>query len=163
MNWQEPVPLDFAHSVSEFDSGVETLNLWLKNRARNSEGRSARSYVVCTGKSAVVGYYCLSAHLVATEALPKRLGRNMPRKSPVFLLGRLAVDRSIQGKGLGLFLLRDAMLRSLAASMTIGARALMIEAKDEAVKPFYEGLGFVNFPPDSLSLFIPFETIAKSA
>jgi GNAT superfamily N-acetyltransferase len=161
MSWLAPVPLSRHHLVQEFSCGVESLDSWLKERAFTAEGRSARTYVTCDSRGLVVGYYCLSAYMVSIESLPMRLGRNMPRRSPVLLLGRLAVDRKFKGKGLGKLLMRDAVLRALSGSVIIGARALMIEALDERAKAFYAGLGFISFPPDSLNLFLPFETISN--
>jgi GNAT superfamily N-acetyltransferase len=161
MIWLAPTPLTRSHLVQDFNCGVDSLDIWLKERAFTAEGRSARTYVSCDSMGLVAGYYCLSAYMVSVESLPKRLGRNMPRKSPVMLLGRLAVDRKFKGRGLGKLLMRDAILRALSGSVIIGARALMIEALDERAKAFYASLGFVSFPPDSLNLFLPFETISK--
>lgn len=160
MNWSAPVPFSRDHVVQDFNCGIQALDQWLKTRAAGAEGRSARSYVICGDGPRVIGYYCLSAYWVSNDSLPKRLGRNMPRRSPVILLGRLAADTRHQGQGLGRILLRDAMFRSLTGSETIGARALMIEALDEKAKSFYVSLGFVSYPPDSLNLFMAFETIA---
>jgi GNAT superfamily N-acetyltransferase len=163
MSWLEPVALSSRRSVQNFNCGVEALDSWLKIRAFSAEGRSARTYVSCDVSARVAGYYCLSAYMVSNDSLPKRLGRNMPRKSPVILLGRLAVDLAFKGRGLGKSLMRDAILRALSGSVTIGARALMIEALDENAKAFYTALGFISFPPDSLNLFLPFDTMAKEA
>jgi GNAT superfamily N-acetyltransferase len=161
MNWPKPAPLSADHLVQHFNCGVESLDNWLKSRALSAEGRSARTYVACGIGQQVAGYYCLSAYMVSTESLPKRLSRNMPRKSPVILLGRLAVDRAFNGQGLGKSLMRDAILRALSGSVIIGARALMIEALDDRAKEFYLSLGFVSFPPDSLSLFLPLDTFKQ--
>ena len=161
MIWLAPTPLTRSHLVQEFNCGVESLDIWIKQRAFTAEGRSARTYVICDTQGLVSGYYCLSAYMVSIDSLPKRLARNMPKRSPVMLLGRLAVDRKFKGNGLGKLLMRDAILRALSGSVIIGARALMIEALDERAKAFYEGLGFISLPPDSLNLFLPFETISK--
>jgi GNAT superfamily N-acetyltransferase len=161
MSWQAPVPLSRSHIVHDFNCGVESLDSWLKIRAFGAEGRSARTYVACGIGQRVAGYYCLSAYMVSIESLPKRLGRNMPRKSPIILLGRLVVDVGFKGKGLGKLLIRDAILRALSGSVIIGARALMIEALDDSAKEFYQSLGFVSFPPDSLSLFLPLDTFKQ--
>jgi GNAT superfamily N-acetyltransferase len=161
MIWPEPAPFSPDHLVQDFNCGVESLDNWLKSRALSAEGRSARTYVACGIGQHVAGYYCLSAYMVSNESLPKRLSRNMPRKSPVILLGRLAVDRAFKGQGLGKSLMRDAILRALSGSVIIGARALMIEALDDRAKEFYLSLGFVSFPPDSLSLFLPLDSFKQ--
>ncbi len=79
----------------------------------------------------------------------------MPRHPiPVVLLARLAVDVTVQGHGLGAFLLADAMGRSLAAAESIGVRALLVHAKDESARAFYERFGFVASPTDPLHLML---------
>jgi len=153
------VPLDGTHDLSRFDCGKQPLNDWLKEHALQSEGRSARCFVACDGKH-VVGYYCLSAGAVERNKLAGRFRRNMPNVVPVIVMGRLAIDRSVQGRGLGRALLKDALLRVLAASKQVGARALLVHAIDDEVVPFYRAYGFLPLAPDMRTLFLPLETIA---
>ncbi len=91
----------------------------------------------------MVGYYSLTAGSVRSEEAPARVAKGLA-KHPigVILLARLAVDRREQGNGLGRALLKDALLRILAAADTIGARAVLVHAIDEQARKFYEHFGF---------------------
>jgi hypothetical protein len=94
-----PVPLAEHHELVEFDSGVPELNDWLRRRARaNQAGGASRTFVVCEGNR-VVAYYALASGAARTPEAPGRLKRNMPDPIPVAVLGRLAIDRTYQGRG----------------------------------------------------------------
>jgi predicted N-acetyltransferase YhbS len=154
-----PIPLDRAHDHNRFDCGKQPLNDWLKERALQSEGRSARCFVVCED-TRVVGYYCLSAGAVERDKLSGKLRRNMPDVVPVIVMGRLAIDSAMQGRRLGRALQKDALLRVLAASKEVGARALLVHAIDDEVVPFYRAYGFQSLANDTRTMFLPLETIA---
>jgi len=97
-----PEHIDIGHDVSAFRSGVGTLDDWLKRRALTNERSGAsRTYVVCAANKRFVGYYALANGGVAVEMATGRTRRNMPDPVPVMVIGRLAVDRAYQGRGLG--------------------------------------------------------------
>jgi len=151
-----------AHLTADFDCGVAVLDAWLKERAlKNEEGGASRTYVICSG-GRVVGYYALAAGSILNAKAPSAVRRNMPDPIPVILLGRLAIDKAWQGKGLGKALLRDAVLRTIHASEITGVRALLVHAISEDVKSFYQGLGFRESPVDPMMLAITLE-VAKTS
>ncbi len=140
-----PTLLTPDHAVDEFDCGVEALNTFLRRHAlTNQRNHSARTFVaVPVGEQRVVGFYSLCAASVAYEQTPGRVRKGLARHEvPLVLLARLAIDVSVQGRGLGAGLLRDALMRFMAAQESIGARALLAHAKDDAAKAFYERWGF---------------------
>lgn len=98
------------------------------------------------GGKVVVAYLSLAAHLVVRADLPPRLGRGSPDAIPAVLLARLALDRSLQGQGLGGELLVDALSRAVQASDVAAARLVAVDAIDEAAAAFYEHHGFVAVP-----------------
>jgi GNAT superfamily N-acetyltransferase len=156
-----PEPLAAEHDVSHFSNGVHaSLDQWLRERARLSEGLSARTYVVCPAdESAVVGYFSISTALEQRNALPSaKLRRGMPDQVPVLLIGRLAVDAGWRGRGLGSALLVDALRRCLAASEIAGARAVIAHAIDESAADFYQRHGFVRSPLGERVMLMPIET-----
>ena len=123
-----PQVLDAHHDVSAFECGEPALDAWLRTRAlENQSSGASRTYVLCQ-EQRVVGYFALAAGDVSVKESPGRFRRNMPEPVPVVLLGRLAVDRSIQGKGVGRALVRDAMLRVLNAADSIGIRGILVKA-----------------------------------
>jgi GNAT superfamily N-acetyltransferase len=149
-----PVPLAPDHELDDFHSGVQPLDDWLKRRARaNEAGGGSRTFVLCAGRQ-VVGYYSLAAGSLLPDAATGRIRRNMPNPVPVILLGRLAIDRAWQGKGLGGDLLRDAVLRTMSAGDVVGVRAMLVHAISTEAKTFYEQHGFHPSPVDPLMLMI---------
>ena len=143
------------HEVSAFDCGREELNVWLKRHALTSQrSDSAQSYVLCE-RDSVVGYYALVAGSVDREEAPGRIAKGMPRHPiPVLLLARLAVDSAHQGRGVGAILLGDALYRAASGAEIIGARALLVNAKDEDARAFYERYDFEPSPVHPLQMFL---------
>lgn len=159
MTLSAPVPLTADHDLTDFDCGQPVLNDWLKQRALKNESRFSRTYVVCEG-ARVVGYFCISAGAVERQAAPGKLRRNAPDSVPVSVIGRLAVSRSHAGRGLGADLLADALRRIAVASQSIGIGAVLVQAKDEAAKRFYQRCAeWLEYPADSRTLFLPIETV----
>jgi GNAT superfamily N-acetyltransferase len=158
-----PAPLSADHDLSRFDCGRAPLNDWLRERALDSEGRTARTYVVCEG-SVVVGYYCIAAGSVERQALPSRLKRaqGLPGNIPVTIIGRLARDLRYRGTGLGRDLLRDALIRCLSASQVVGSRAVLTHALDEEAARFWTGCGFVESPIGSRTFFLAMERVVEA-
>ncbi len=149
-----PEKLEPDHDFSSFESGTPVLDDWLRRRAlRNQESGASRTYVVCAGRR-VVGYYALAAGAVAQAEATGRTRRNMPDPLPVMVIGRLAIDSSYQGRGLGRALLRDAVLRTLQAADIAGIRAVLVHAISEDAKRFYERCGFQPSPVDPMTCMI---------
>ena len=149
-----PEPQAGHHQIEAFDSGVPSLDEWLKRRAApNQASGASRTFVSCDGGK-VVGYYALASSAVAPSATPGRFRRNMPDPIPVVVLGRLAVAQSRQGHGLGRALFQDACLRVIHAAEVVGIRGLLVHALDEKAKAFYLSLGFDESPLEALTLMV---------
>ena len=160
MNRPESITVD--HVVAEFDSGRSVLDDWLVSRAlRNEREGGSRTYVLSDG-GVVIGYYCLSAGSVMHRVAPGRIRRNMPDPIPVVLLGRLAVARTHQGRGIARALVRDAILRILQVAEIAGIRALLVHALDEDTAVFYRHLGFARSAIDPLVLMLPLATARRT-
>ena len=154
-----PEPLADIHKLDDFRSGIDLLDDWLRRRARpNQVSGASRSFVVADNNK-VIGYYALASGAIATAGSIGRLRRNMPDPIPVAVLGRLAVDRSQQGKGLGRALFRDCALRVVHAADTIGIRGIVVHAISEQAKAFYQALGFGPSPADPMTLMITLQDI----
>lgn len=164
MNPQQPRPIRAGDNTTDFDSGEDSLDRYLAERAlTNHLADLARCYVCVDSVTArVLGYYTLSAVAVEHAALPGKIRRNAPDPVPAVLLGRLAIDARAQGSGLGRFLVRDAILSTLAAADRVGVRILLVHALHEQAARFYEQLGFKRSPTDQLHLHLLLADVRKS-
>jgi len=153
----DPEPLGPGHILEGFDCARGSLNVWLLEHARAAAAAgSARTYVIVdSDQDRVVGYHALTAASVERHAATARVVKGMPRYPvPAVLLARLAVDTSVTGRGVGAWLLRDAMSRTLAASETIGVRAMLVHAIDENARAFHIRHGLEPSRTDPLHLMM---------
>lgn len=159
---QRPILLESTHDLDDFDCGIEILNTYLKRYAlQNHNAGSSKAYVALRGNQ-IVGYYTLSYSSVSPEEATKRVSKGLGKYPiPVILLGRLAVDRTEAGKGLGKGLFVDALLRTYQASEIAGLRAVLVHAKDESAKQFYLRFGFEPSPTDEFQLFLLLKDVRK--
>lgn len=162
MNFTRPRKLERADTRIGFRSGANDLDDWLTKYAwQNQEANNAITYVITDG-SRVVGYYAITMAAIARSAAPEPLQRGRPNQVPCILLARLAVDQRFKGEGLGWELLRDALLRGLQLSGSIGAAAILVHCRDEATKAFYLHNGdFLPSPVDELHLMIPIKALRR--
>ena len=164
MNPQRPRPIELSDNTTDFDSGEVSLDRYLTDRAlTNHLADLGRCYVcVDADTDKIVGYYTLSAVAVEHADLPGKVRRDAPDPVPAVLMGRLAIDTKAQGSGLGRFLVRDAILSTLAAADRIGVRILLVHALHERAATFYEKLGFKRSPTDPLHLYVLLADARKS-
>ncbi len=143
------------HAVDTFDCGRADLNRFLQQYALpNQRSGGSQTYVGLVDDS-VVGYYALAAGSVEQDIAPERMKKGLAKHAiPILLLARLAVDLPWQKQGMGAALLKDATLRTLQAADIAGIRALVVHAKDERAKQFYERFDFLPSPSDPLHLFV---------
>lgn len=132
------------HETTPFSCGEASMDNWLKTRAlRNQKLAATRTFAVTlANEKVVIGYYGLSMSEIIRSAAPKSTQRNMPESIPVVLLGRLAIDQSWQGKGLGLYLVQHLIQTALLASQTVAARMIITKPIDQSADQFYQAVGF---------------------
>lgn len=159
-------PLADRHDRRGFSCGVQALDRYFHEQAGQDSrrGLAVPCVLVEADSGALVGYYTLSAFSMVPASLPAERIRRLPAypSIPAILIGRLAVDSRYQGQGLGKRLLMDAIHRSLDISRQIGVWAVVVDAKDDAARSFYEGYGFVQFADHEYRLFLPMATIAQA-
>lgn len=159
--WHEE-PIGKHHDRDAFDCGDGALNQFLHRHARQShEKGGAKTYLAVSElNEKILGYYSLSPASIAYERAPEVIKRGLARHDvPVFRLGRLAVDSSVQGQGLGGQLLLAAGRRCLLVAAQAGGVALLIDAKNERVAEWYASYGAVPLLDAQLCLLLPFKTI----
>lgn len=159
--------LSDQHDRSGFACGTEALDRYLQRQARQDADRNvAVTYVLvrADAPSTIAGFYSLCALAVRLEDLPVATAKKLPRYPlvPVTLLARFAISQRHQGQRLGEYLLMDALQRCLEQSRRVASAAVIVDAKDQAAKAFYERYGFIAFPSQPLRLFLPMRTIAKA-
>ena len=165
-SFDPPVLLTEAHDSSGFDSGEPVLDEWLRRRAWNNlQASASRTYVICPkGALRIVGYFAVSMGQILASETTGAMRRNMPKFIPAVTLGRLAIDRAWQGKGLGRTLLADAIDRALRASIEVSARLVIVHAISDAAEAFYRHHGFTRLPLETPTLaldLVKFGKIAK--
>ena len=158
-------PLGPDHGRTAFSCGEPTLNAYIRRYAsQDVRRRIAQVFVaIADPPKSIAGYYSLSAASFSREDLPPELARRLPRYPvPAAILGRLAVERAYQGRGLGEFLLFDACERILQASRSMAVYAVIVDAIDDRARTFYERYGFEVFPETTSRLFLPIQTLERA-
>lgn len=158
---------DTEYVTKEFDCGKAPLNVFLtEHLKRQHGGKFLRAYVLRTKepKPDVMGYYTLSGSCFDKKALPsKTQQKKIPYKNvPTVTLGRLAVDKSLQGQGYGAVLITHAMKVIWQASQAVGIHGMFVDAIDDEAKAFYVKLGFIQLVEENgNSLFYPTSSIEQ--
>ncbi|WP_310134451.1 GNAT family N-acetyltransferase [Paraburkholderia terricola] len=150
---QHQIAAEAALRLSKGACGLRAILPPRRRALKNQAGGASRTFVACDGQR-VLAYYALASGAVAVDAAPGRFRRNMPDPIPVVVLGRLAVDRSLQGRGVGRALMRDAGQRVLQAADAIGIRGLIVHALSTEAQTFYERIGFEPSPIDPMMLMV---------
>ena len=165
VDWHEEA-VGRHHDRQSFDCGSPDLNGYLHRYARqNHESGGAKTFVAVTPAepARILGFYSISPGAIAFARVPANLTRQLGHYDvPVFRLGRLAVDLSVQGHGLGGDLLLAAGERALAVAMEVGGVALAIDAKDVKTARWYERFGALVLLDDPLKLVLPLSVIADA-
>jgi GNAT superfamily N-acetyltransferase len=157
-----PEPIAPQHQLTAFDSGEAALDDWLKRRALKNQGNDAsRTYVICDG-GAVVGFYCLAAGAIGHAEAPGPLRRNRPDPIPVLVLGRLAIHKDQQQKGLGTALLNDAIRRTFQAAEIAGVTALLVHALSQSAQRFYRSRGFIESSIEPMTMCLILATARQA-
>lgn len=155
------------HDRAAFSCGYPELDEYIRHRASQDVKRNLAAVFVLIHNDdpkKVVGYYTLSSQHLQLGQIPaeiaKRLGKY--RSVGVTLLGRMAVDSTQQGQGIGELVLLEALKKSLSATENVASFAVFVEAKDDKTAGFYRKYGFIGLPENSRKLFLPMKTIAQS-
>jgi GNAT superfamily N-acetyltransferase len=158
-------PLGKHHDRAEFTCGVESLDAYLKTQASQDMRRKANAIFVLVRVDAsnkIVGYFTLCAYGVTPGIIPETAQKHIPRYPIVSatLIGRLAVSKDAQGKGLGSVLLARALHKAYANSSVVGSSMVVVDAIDDKAVRFYQGYGFIKLP-ESMRLILPMRSLAE--
>lgn len=156
--------LENIHIKNDFSCGYDLLDNYLKRQANQDIKRKLSSCNVLVDEQNIVkGYFTLSANSIRREELPEELSKKLPPSYsdlPVILLGRIAIDKSMQGKGFGEILLFDALKKCLDLSNQIGILAVIVDPIDDKAVSFYKSYGFIELPTSS-KMFLAMKTIEQ--
>ncbi len=152
--WQKPELLTPDHVLTGFSCGKPELDEWLVKRAVANQARGATTTHVVVKDGRVIGFYSLSSAVVAHRDARGKDRRNMPDPIPAVMLARMAVDEKHRGQGLGAALLGAAITTTVAAAGAIGIACLLVHAKDEEARAFYQHFGFDPSPTDPMHLIL---------
>lgn len=158
-------PLSKQHDRKTFDCDEASLNLYLTRYANQDIRRRVNRVFVAsppTEPQRVIGYYSVSASSLATADTPEKFRHRLPSYPlPVALLGRLAVDKPHQGRGLGEILIADALQRIALASQVMAVYAVVVDALNDKAANFYRQYGFIQLPSQPLKLFLPMDAVSR--
>lgn len=152
------LPLAGSHDRQAFDCGRQELNDWLRQVARQHQDKGLSKTFAAVREdepASICGFYALTLAELENRHLPDALRKKLPRRVPGVRLGRLAVDRRFQGKGLGELLLVDALTRARRIHAEAGGIGLFVDAIDEQAAGYYLRFGFQAIPDNPLLLFFP--------
>lgn len=155
--------LDKKHRKQEFECGKEMLDYYIRNQAGQDVKRKLSVCFVLEDMETglIQGYYTLANNSIPLNVIPEHIRKKLPKSYtsiPTTLLGRLAIDKQFQGKGIGKILLTDALKRSYEASEKIGSYAVVVDPVDNEAEKFYQKFGFIKLP-DSKKMFIAMQTL----
>lgn len=146
--------------LKDFSCGEIDLDIYLKRFAKTNHKKGIGKTFVFLNECRVVGFYTVSMASIEFCNIPARFQLGIPKYPiPVARIGRLAVDTGHQGKMIGRQLLIDALKRILDASRSIAAYGIIVNAKSDKAKIFYEKFGFMSFENEPLSLYLPIMTV----
>jgi len=150
------------HERAAFTSGVPAIDGWFHACAMQDQKRRVAQVFVGLDDAGIAGFYSLSMFTLALDSLPAKLLHKLPRYEsiPAVLIGRLARAERARGAGVGDLLLADAVQRALAATTSVAAWAIVVDAKDERGRSFYQAHGFIPLPSRPNRLFLMMETAA---
>jgi GNAT superfamily N-acetyltransferase len=158
--------LDASHDVSNFVSGEDSIDNWLKRQALTQQATgSARTFVLLEpGSPQVWGYYALTVASVERDQVTKAARSGLPQSFPIpaVLLARMGRDEKRRGQGYGPILVADAVLRTLTIAKEAGVRLLIVHALNEKAKEFYLGLDFQPSPIDERLLMLSVQDLAAT-
>lgn len=158
-------PVTRNHNRTAFDCGNHDLNQYLRNIARqHTEKGISRTFVLVedSNPSAILGFFTLAACEILVEKLPRKYAKKYPARAPAAKLARLAIEQSLQRKGLGTHLMVNAIERILKVSEHLGIIGFFVDAKNQGAKAYYEQFGFIPLPGNQLELFLPLATLRKA-
>ena len=151
-----------AHDRSAFSSGNLTLDRYFRGLVtQDIRRRVSNCFVALDATGAIAAYYTFAATSLPLGDVAPEHAKRLPRYEafPACLLGRLAVDQRFQGQGLGSALIVDAVARAMRTEPAI--YALVVDAKDETARKFYEHLGFRRFASQAMTLYFPISEAAQ--
>jgi ribosomal protein S18 acetylase RimI-like enzyme len=155
--------LDKSLDRQSFDCGVIELNDYLQRYASQNHRKGIATTFVALASAddrQIAGYYSVSMAEITIEILPTEFQKGLPRYPiPAMRIGRLAVDITRRGEGLGKALLMECFRRAIVLSREIGIFAIVVDATNESARDFYLKYGFITLPSQPMSLFIPLATI----
>jgi GNAT superfamily N-acetyltransferase len=156
-------PLGKQHNRAAFSCGDEALDRYLRQQTRQDMTKNVAQVFVLVHRPTeqLAGFYTLSAFSVQAAELPEDVARQLPRYPliPATMLGRLAVDQQFRGQGIGGVLLLNALRRAREASRSVASVAVIVDAKNDQARSFYEHYDFQRFISDEYRLFLPMGAI----
>lgn len=161
MTWRVAA-LDDSHDLTAFSCGNLKLDTWLRDHAVLAAGQGTRTFAVVDNEDVVVGYFAITPHLIDRPDAPMWIAPGGPRRIPAVLLAKLALDRNLQGQGLGAELLVRALGTIVEAARVAGGKVVIVDAIDQTAAAFYRHHDFEPLPNRDDRLMMKLSTAARA-
>jgi GNAT superfamily N-acetyltransferase len=164
LSYRKPAPVSGQHILTEFASGKPALDIWLKDMALHNQAQGyTRTFVIADKDYRVVGYHSLCAGMIYRNDVPRTVkGHKAPNELPMAVLARLAVNEAHQGRGLGMALLKNALISVVSAAQIVAFRGVIVHAIDDDAMKFYKKFGFQETKGMERRLILPTNDIVAS-
>jgi GNAT superfamily N-acetyltransferase len=157
------VKLSATINLASFDCGEPARNSWLSSRALANQGSDdSRTYVATAPDGRLLGFYAIATGAVIRTDLPSSLRKNAPNPVSCLLLAQLAVDKTMQGQGLGKTLVLHALGQTAAVADIVSCRILVVHAARPRLIRFYERFGFISLPSQPLAMAVSLKTVRET-
>ena len=159
-------PISKSIKLKDFDCSIAEMNTYLSRFALTNDKKNISKAFAATSEkdpAKPLGYYTVSMAQILFKEVPPEMRTGLPKYPvPAMRIGKLAVDKSMQNKGLGGLLLKDALLRAVNISPEVAIHCVLVDALNEQAKKFYLKYGFIPFKENRLTLALPIKTIIQS-
>ena len=167
-----PSELDLIHFgdkvfLEAFDCGDEDLNAFIKNDAVSYSDKGIAKTYCCVHQGKPIGFFSVCADAINLSSEERRASFGIEKAHldyPALKIARLGVDKTMQHKGIGTFMVYKAVGKALVIAKEIGCRFVTVDAYP-AMAGFYCNLGFIqnqlDKPKQNLSLRLDLNMVLK--
>jgi len=145
--------------IDSFSCGNNDLDKFFHKFAKQNDSNGYGKTYCLIEENNILGFFTLCSASIKYNELDEGVTKNSPKYPiPCIRIARLAVNKDEQHLGYGKELLKQAFLKIIAASLSIGVKFILVDSKEES-KGFYEHYGFIKVVDSETTYFMNIETL----